>query len=100
MMLARVRGTVVATRRADGIGGARYLLVEDCGPDGEGRGEYLVALDMIDAERGQLVMLAQGSSCRWTFRTEDQPMDTLAIGVVDQIDSGGAVLWDEAGRGR
>lgn len=98
MMLARVRGTVVASRRSDGIGGARFLLVEDCGPDGEGRGEYLVALDMIDAQRGQLVMLAQGSSCRWTFRTEDRPMDALAIGIVDQIDSSGAELWNEAGR--
>ena len=31
-----------------------------------GRGEYLVALDMVGADRGQLVLLTQGSSCRWT----------------------------------
>ncbi len=53
MNLARVRGTVVATKRADGMDGARWLLVEECDPAGGGRGEYLVALDMVGAERGQ-----------------------------------------------
>jgi len=98
MNLARVRGTVVADRRSDGVEGARYLLVEDSSPAGEGRGEYLVALDLVGAERGQLVMLAQGSSCRWTYRTADKPMDALAIGIVDEIDIGGATVWSEAGR--
>jgi microcompartment protein CcmK/EutM len=100
MNLARVRGTVVADRRADGIDGPRYLLVEECSPGGEGRGDYLVALDMIGADRGQLVMLTQGSSCRWTSRTADKPMDTLAVGIVDEIDVRGETLWSEAGRGR
>jgi len=98
MNLARVRGTVVASLRSDGLAAPRYLLVEDCGADGEGRGEYLVALDLIGAQRGQLVLLAQGSSCRWTYGTEDRPLDTLAIGIVDQIDVGGRTVWDEAGR--
>lgn len=99
MTLARVRGTVVASRRSDGLAGARYLLVEDCGPEGAGRGDYLVALDMVGAERGQLVLLTQGSSCRWTYRTENAPMDTLAVGIVDAVDSGGATLWNESERG-
>ena len=30
MNLARVRGTVVATRRADKVDGANWLLVEEC----------------------------------------------------------------------
>ena len=93
MTLARVRGTVVASRRADGVEGARWLVVEDCDPRGAGRGEYLVALDMVGAERGQLVLAAQGSSCRWTYRTEDRPMDTLVVAIVDTIASGGSELW-------
>ncbi|HSV56000.1 MAG TPA: EutN/CcmL family microcompartment protein [Magnetospirillaceae bacterium] len=88
----------MASRRVDGLEGARFLLAEDCAPDGEGRGEFHVALDLVGCERGQLVLLAQGSSCRWTFQTEDEPVDALAIGIVDQIDSGGATLWDGAGR--
>ena len=66
MTLAVVRGTVVATKRADKVDGARWLLVEECNQRGQGRGEYLVGLDMVGAERGQVVLLTQGSSCRWT----------------------------------
>jgi ethanolamine utilization protein EutN len=97
MNLARVRGTVVATRRSDKVDGPRFLLVEECDQRGAGRNEYLVALDMIGADRGQLVLLTQGSSCRWTFRTDDRPMDTLAVAIVDHIDERGVVTY--AGQG-
>jgi microcompartment protein CcmK/EutM len=93
MNLARVRGTVVATQRSDKVQGARWLLVEDCDQCGAGRGEYLVALDMVGADRGQMVLVTQGSSCRWTTRTDDRPMDTLVVAIVDAIDVGGAVKW-------
>ena len=96
MNLARVRGTVVATKRADKVDGANWLLVEECDQAGSGRGEYLVALDMVGADRGQLVLLTQGSSCRWTSRTDDRPMDTLVVAIVDQIDQGGAVVFNGA----
>jgi microcompartment protein CcmK/EutM len=100
MNLARVRGTVVATRRADNVDGARWLLVEECDQSGSGRGDWLVALDMIGADRGQLVLLTQGSSCRWTRRTDDRPMDTLVVAIVDAIDQAGVTLWQgEQGAG-
>ncbi|MGA2975153.1 MAG: EutN/CcmL family microcompartment protein [Spirochaetia bacterium] len=99
MNLARVRGTVVATLRSDKIEGAKWLLVEECDQRGAGKGEYLVALDMVNANRGQLVLLAQGSSCRWSFRTEDRPMDTLVVAIVDHIDQAGATVYKETGNG-
>jgi microcompartment protein CcmK/EutM len=91
--LARVRGTVVATQRADKVDAARWLLVEECDQRGSGRGDWLVALDMIGADRGQLVLLTQGSSCRWTRSTDDRPVDTLVVAIVDAIDQGGVTLW-------
>ena len=93
MTLARVRGTVVSTQRSDGVQDARWLLVEECDQRGEGRGEYLVGLDMVGADRGHLVLLTQGSSCRWTYRTEDRPMDTLVVAIVDAIDQSGETVW-------
>ena len=93
MTLARVRGTVVATKRADNIEGAKWLLVEECNPRGEGRGEYLVGLDMVGAERGHIVLLTQGSSCRWTHRTDDRPMDTLVVAIIDTIAASGETLY-------
>ena len=95
MNLARVRGTVVATARSDKVAGARWLLVEESDQKGAGKGEYLVALDMVGADRGQLVLLTQGSSCRWTMRTEDRPMDTLVVAIVETIDQGGVVSYQQ-----
>ena len=95
MTLARVRGTVVATARSDGVADARFLLVEDCDQRGAGRGEYLVALDLVGADRGQLVLLTQGSSCRWTYETDDKPMDTLVVAIVDSMDQGGVDVWKQ-----
>ncbi len=95
MNLARVRGTVIATQRSDKVAGARWLLVEESDQKGAGKGEYLVALDMVGADRGQLVLLTQGSSCRWTMRTDDRPMDTLVVAIVDTIDQGGVVSYQQ-----
>jgi microcompartment protein CcmK/EutM len=93
MTLARVVGTVVATLRADAVPGARFLLVEECTQKGEGKGELLVALDAVGADRGHVVLVAQGSSCRWTRLTDDRPIDALVIGIVDQIDEGGSLAY-------
>jgi microcompartment protein CcmK/EutM len=96
MTLARVRGTVVASARADGVAGARFLLVEDCDQRGAGSNEHLVALDLVGADRGQLVLLAQGSSCRWDRRTEDRPIDAVVLAIVDQVDERGNVVFPAA----
>ena len=95
MTLARVKGTVVSTQRADNIPGARYLLVEECDQHGSGTAEHLVAIDMVSAGPGQLVLLAQGSSCRWTRVTDDKPIEALIMGIVDQIDEQGKVVYEE-----
>jgi microcompartment protein CcmK/EutM len=97
MTLARVRGTVVASRRSDKVEAAKWLLVEECDQAGAGRGDYLVALDLVDADRGQLVLLTQGSSCRWTHRTDDRPMDTLIVAIVDEIDQANEVVYAGGG---
>ena len=86
----------MATNRSDKVAGARWLLVEEADQKGAGKGEYLVALDMVGADRGQLVLLTQGSSCRWTARTDDRPMDTLVVAIVDTIDQRGSVQWPDS----
>jgi microcompartment protein CcmK/EutM len=48
---------------------------------------------MVGADRGQMVLLTQGSSCRWTTRTDDRPMDTLVVAIVDEIDQAAATVY-------
>ena len=93
MIFAEVVGTVVATQRADAISGAKYLLVEQCSQQGEGRGRYHVALDAVDAGVGELVMISQGSSCRQTEISNRQPVDALICGIVDLVDQQGRVVY-------
>jgi microcompartment protein CcmK/EutM len=95
MILGRVKGTVVSTRRTDNIPGARYLLVEECNQNGHGNAKFLVALDMVSAAADQLVLVAQGSSCRWTHVTDDRPIEALIMAIVDQIDERGKVVYEE-----
>lgn len=97
MILARVAGTVVATIRADGIEGPRYLLVEPCGPSGETGSSTvtsgIVAFDLIGSAPGELVLVAQGSSTRQTEVTKDKPIDAVIIGIVDSVVEAGKVVF-------
>ena len=93
MIFARVAGTVVATRRSDGIPGARYLLVELCDQRGRGRRDYLVALDGIGAGPGELVMVTQGPSARQMQFSDKKPVDALISGIVDLVDENGAMVF-------
>lgn len=93
MILATVVGTVVSTRRADGIEAPRYLLMEQCDQQGTQKKNFLVALDMIGARHGEVVLLCQGSPCRQTKLTYDRPFDALIVAIVDLIDERGEVVY-------
>jgi microcompartment protein CcmK/EutM len=47
----------------------------------------------VGADRGHLVLVTQGSSCRWTSATADKPIDCLIVAIVDSIDQRGVDVW-------
>ncbi len=93
MILARVAGTVVTTVRADNIDGAVYFIVEPSSPSGESAGSGIVALDLMGAAPGELVIVSQGSSTRQTDSTKDKPVDAVIIGIVDIVEENGKVVF-------
>lgn len=93
MIVATVAGTVVSTRRADGIASARYLLVDQCDQHVQRKNDYLVALDLIGAKNGEVVLVSQGSPCRQTPSTENKPMDAVIVGIIDLIDVQGNMVY-------
>ncbi|PIE34202.1 ethanolamine utilization protein EutN [candidate division KSB3 bacterium] len=95
MILGTVVGTVVAEKRADRIEAAKYLLIEQCRQDGTGTKNFLVALDMIGAGPGEMVILSQGSAARQTPLTDNRPMDAIIVGIVDCIDEHGTVAYQK-----
>lgn len=85
MQLARVVGTVVATRKDPRLEGKKLLVVRTITPDGKDDGNYLVAVDTVDAGFRETVLIVQGSSARMAVECKDRPVDTAIIGIVDTI---------------
>ncbi|MFQ5664318.1 MAG: EutN/CcmL family microcompartment protein [Terriglobia bacterium] len=85
MLLARVVGTVVATRKDSRLEGKKLLVVKTIAPDGKDDGNYLVAVDTVDAGFRETVLIVQGSSARMATECKDRPVDTAIVGVVDAV---------------
>lgn len=97
MTLGKVAGTVTVSVRGDSMDGPRFLLVEFCDERGAGTGSYVTAADLVSSRTGDMVMVSQGSSCRWTFETEGQPVDAVIVGIIDRIDQGERNLYRQQG---
>jgi microcompartment protein CcmK/EutM len=86
MILGRVAGTVVATRKDERLEGFKLLIVQTVEPDGRARDGYVVAVDTVDAGFGELVLLVSGSSARMVSGCIDRPVDAAIVGIVDEVD--------------
>ena len=87
MILAKVVGTVVATRKDERLVGSKLLLVQPVSPDGEPHGVPLVAVDTVDAGAAETVLIVSGSSARMAAGLVDRPVDAAIVGIVDVVDS-------------
>ena len=86
MQIAKILGTVVATRKHDDLVGGKIQVVQPMTADGETpKGDPYVALDAVGAGAGEIVLVVKGSSARTAF-DEEKPVDATIIGIVDQID--------------
>jgi microcompartment protein CcmK/EutM len=86
MLLAKVVGTVVATRKDERLVSNKLLIVRPMDPSSKPEGNYLVAVDTVDAGFGETVLIVSGSSARMASGMKDCPVDAAIVGVVDQIE--------------
>ena len=56
MLLAKIVGTVVATRKDPRLVSSKLLVVRPMDPRGKAEGDYLVAVDTVDAGVGETVL--------------------------------------------
>jgi len=89
VQLARVIGTVVATRKDAELEGVKLLLLRACDLDGRADGPALVAVDAVGAGVDEVVLYASGSSARLTAVTQNRPVDAVVMAVVDQVEADG-----------
>ena len=93
MKLAVVTGQIVCTVRHHGLAHDKLLMVEMIDPQGNPDGQCAVAIDNIGAGTGEWVLLVSGSSARQAHKSETSPVDLCVIGSVDEVVSGGQVIF-------
>ena len=85
MLLAKVVGTVVATRKDERLVSSKLLVARPVDPHGKAEGGYLVAVDTVDAGVGETVLIVSGSSARMASGMKDCPVDAAVVGIIDTI---------------
>jgi ethanolamine utilization protein EutN len=85
MILARVVGTVVATRKDPRLEGFKLLIVKPVAPDGKDEAGYLIAVDTVSAGSKETVIVVSGSSARMAEGCKDKPVDATIVGIVDTV---------------
>jgi microcompartment protein CcmK/EutM len=83
MILAKVVGTVVSTRKEETMEGLKFLILQQVDLDGKNTGGFVVAADAVDAGPGEMVLYASGSSARQTIKTDNRPCDAVVMAIVD-----------------
>jgi microcompartment protein CcmK/EutM len=86
VLLAKVVGTVVATRKDPRLVSTKLLLARPMDPRGKAEGGYLVAVDTVDSGVGDTVLIVSGSSARMASGLKDCPVDAAIVGVIDTIE--------------
>jgi ethanolamine utilization protein EutN len=85
MILARVVGTVVATRKDPRLEGKTLLILKPVSPDGKDEAGYVISVDTVSAGFRETVIAVSGSSARMAEGCKDAPIDSSIIGIVDSL---------------
>jgi ethanolamine utilization protein EutN len=100
MFLAKVEGSVVATKKDPNMSGRKLLLlrpqlVDDKDPTKFKPGaKTIIAVDSVGAGIGEMVMFCQGSSARLAPNLKECPVDAVIIGIVDTVDVFGKEIFN------
>ena len=100
MFLARVEGSVVATKKDEALSGRKLLLVRPQLVDESDPAKFrpgkntIIAVDSVGAGEGELIMFTQGSAARWAPNMKSAPVDAVVVGIVDTVDVLGQIIID------
>jgi len=89
MQFARVIGTLVATRKADGLEGVKFLIVQLLDKHRHPVGDPVVAADgTAQAGPGELVFVIASREAALALPEAFVPVDHAIVGIVDEVDVG------------
>ncbi|MEZ7890200.1 MAG: EutN/CcmL family microcompartment protein [Candidatus Wallbacteria bacterium] len=85
MILGKIAGSIVSTKKDEGLVGMKLLIVQQYTVDLKPTSNYVVAVDSVGAGSNEYVLIVSGSSARATKRTEGKPVDAVVVGIVDSL---------------
>jgi microcompartment protein CcmK/EutM len=89
MLLARVEGNVVATRKHRSLEGWRLVICQPLNHAGQPEGTPQVAIDAYGAGvHEQVIISSDGSAARAAVKDPKSPARWMVIGVVDEVEAG------------
>lgn len=96
MNLVKIVGSIVATQKDPKLQGSKLLIGKEIRLDGTVTDVYHVAIDTIGVGVGEVAIIVRGSSARLTEISNNKPVDSAIIAIVDEIELGGEVVWRKA----
>ena len=86
MLIGKVIGSVVSTRKNETLVGSKFMIVETLPKFGENV-KQIVAVDNVGAGMGEAVLVSTGSAARIGSGKENAPIDAAIVGILDDISS-------------
>ena len=81
MLIGKVVGSVVSTRKNEKLVGSKFMIVETAAMMGDVK--RIVAVDNVGAGIGELVLVATGSAARVGCDHNTAPIDAAIVGIID-----------------
>ncbi len=81
MLIGKIIGSVVATRKNERLIGSKFMVIETMA--NTGNGGRIVAIDNVGAGIGETVLVATGSAARIGCSLENAPVDAAIVGIID-----------------
>ena len=82
MIIGKVIGSVVATRKNETLVGSKFLVVEPM-KNMNGTNGNFIAVDNVGAGIGETVLVAMGSAARVDCKIMNAPVDAAIVGIID-----------------
>ena len=96
MRIAKVVGVAVATIKDQRLDGNKLLLVAAVDPAGQAQELPFVAVDVVGAGDGELVLVVEGSSARVAAGNADRPVDAVIVGILDSLRHDGQMTYTKS----
>ena len=93
MIIAQLVGSAVASVKMDALKASKLLVVRQTDANGEAAGPAFLAVDLVGAGEGELVVVSQGSSARKVVGNDRSPADAAIVGILDSVRCDGELVF-------